>query len=188
MTYENKISQIPYVYVSEVNILYQSMFCCKKSSTTVILAHDIHDIDCKGQCCKGDDRIDRCEKRLKHYRERTSPDSLAEGNYPLSQAFQLTCEIRKLKKNNTEMKSELKALIKKPRQFTVDLLEACESSKDVAVVFDCLDKDDPSHKKLDQKKIVKTLRAAIVAKHKEVRTFVMKKNDYDNYMVLHYIL
>lgn len=58
------------------------------------------------------------------------------------------------------MKSELKAFSRKSKKFTVDLLDACENSKEVDVILNSV-KDD------EQKKI-ETLRKAVAAKHKEV--------------------
>jgi hypothetical protein len=124
-----------------------------------------HDIDCKDGCCESKTRIDRCESILKKYEELTSPESMVDGDYPLIRhAFKLTCEIRKQENKNIEVNSELKEFAKKSKQFTVDLLDACENSKEVAVVLD-FDEDDPNH----QKKIVKTLKEAIAAKHKQVK-------------------
>ncbi len=140
------------------------MFCCKKSSKSTSLLG--HDIDCKEGCCENKTRIDRCESILKKYEELTSPESMVDGDYPLIRhAFKLTCEIRKQENKNIEVNSELKEFAKKSKQFTVDLLDACENNKEVAVVLD-FDEDYLNH--TGRKKIVETLNEAVAANHKEV--------------------
>ena len=134
------------------------MFRCKKTSTSSVFLD--HGVD---GCCESKTRIDRVEQALKDYEELTSSESMVKYDDPLSKAFKLTCEIRSLKKKNTEVKSELKALAKKPKKFTVDLLDACETSKDVAALFDF---DEFKDKK--SLKIIETLKGAVHAKHKEV--------------------
>ncbi|CAB3986909.1 short transient receptor potential channel 3 [Paramuricea clavata] len=124
-----------------------------------------HDFDCKESCCRDKlTRIDRWETVLKSYEELTKPISMANLNVvaddPLSHAFKLTHEIKNLKKTNMEVKSELKAFSRKSKMFTVDLLDACENSKEVDVIF-CSGKD------VEQERI-DTLRKAVAAKHKEV--------------------
>ena len=124
-----------------------------------------HRIDCQENCCRDKTRIDRWETVLKSYEELTKPSSMAKpkvmADDPLIvRAFELTREIKKLKKRNIELKSELKAFSRKSKKFTVDLLDACENSKEVDVILNSV-KDD------EQKKI-ETLRKAVAAKHKEV--------------------
>ncbi|CAB3999927.1 short transient receptor potential channel 4, partial, partial [Paramuricea clavata] len=116
-----------------------------------------HDIKCEEICCKRKARIDRWETVLKSYEELTKPSSMAKptvmADDPLRRAFKLTCEINEMKKNNIEVKSELEALTKKSRQFTVDFLDACQDNEDVDVLLNF------EH--------VKTLRDAVAVKHKE---------------------
>ena len=139
------------------------MFCYKKSTSGLV-----HDIDCQNECCEFErkkPRIDRCKDMLKSYETLTSPESMANQDNPLSHAFKLTREIRNQKKKNIEVKSELKVFYKNSKKFTVDLLDVCENNQEVAVLLN-FDEDD-----LSEKKKIKTLMEAIVAKHKQVFRF-----------------
>jgi hypothetical protein len=99
---------------------------------------------------------------LKSYEILTSPESMANQENPLSHAFKLTREIWNQKKKNLQVKRELEDFYTKSRKFTVDLLDVCENNKEVAVLLN-FDEDD-----LSEKKKIKILMEAVVAKHKQV--------------------
>ncbi|CAB4013040.1 Hypothetical predicted protein, partial [Paramuricea clavata] len=141
----------------------QAMDCTEEPDTLG------HPIDCQKNCCKDKTRIDRWETVLKSYEELTKPSNMAKpkpkpkakdmSDDPLNHAFKLTREIKKLKKTNREVRSELKDFSRKSKKFTVDLLDTCENSKEVDVIFNSGQDDE-------QKKI-EILTEAVAAKHKE---------------------
>ena len=83
-------------------------------------------------------------------------------------------KIKYLKKRNIEVKSELKRFLRKTKQFTVDLLDACEDSKDVDAVLnpDGKPDDDASASK------IKMLKKAVEAKHKQVYYIAITTANY----------
>ena len=109
--------------------------------------------------------VEWCKDVLTKFEKHTSLDSMTDNNIdnPLEHAFKLSGEIRNFKEKNTEIRSELKDLIKKTKKFTVDLLDACEDHHDVGAVLN-FGENDENHKE----KLVKTLKDAVAARHKEV--------------------
>ena len=128
---------------------------CKKSRPTPII--DIADPGDTSSIEWGKDVLEKCE-------EKTSPEFMTnlDNGYPLENAFMLSSEIKNLKDRKTEMRRDLKGLIRKTKKFTVDLLDACETQEDVGAILN-FDEND-----LDHKQKVKTLKEAVAAKHKEV--------------------
>lgn len=137
------------------------MFGCKKpSSKTPSFCHDY--LGCKDVCCENKTRINRCESMLESYEKLTKPEFMANQDNPLIHAFSLTCEIRKRREENAEVQNKLKDFSGKAKRFTVDLLDVCKDSEEVAVVLD-YDEDD-----LKNRKEVEALRKAVHAKYKKV--------------------
>jgi hypothetical protein len=99
---------------------------------------------------------------LESYEKLTKPEFMANQDNPLIHAFSLTCEIRKRREENAEVQNKLKDFSGKTKRFTVDLLDVCKDSEEVAVVLD-YDEDD-----LKNRKEVEALRKAVHAKHKKV--------------------
>lgn len=124
----------------------------------------LHDINCRKECCENKPRIDRSVAALQKCEELTSVKLMADKEDPLNEAFKLTNEIRKLRKKNREVKSELKEYSKKAKKFTVDLLNVCQNNDEVGVLFG-YDHDDAKN---GHRKKVKVLKEAIAARHKGV--------------------
>ena len=127
---------------------------------------DCLDYDCDCEKCKEKILIQRFLKSLQSLKHLTKPETMAARDDPLVDAFELSKEIRKLKK--MYLKKELKEFGRNCKIFTAGLCNECSDENEIAALynFDVEQLRELTPEKSE--KVVEILDKAVRANHREV--------------------
>ena len=138
------------------------------SSTDTILPPCVDYDWCECVECEPKSLIERFLKGRQLLEDFTKPETMAEREDPLIDAFKLSKEIKQL--HGVHLKEELRGLAKNCKDFTAGLCEECSDENEIAALYN-FDADQLRELTPEKRaKTVETLHEAVRAHHIEVLT------------------